>query len=228
MSNFWHEPFDDNDLKWLCYSGLAACAIVLTLLLLTYRPAAPVTPAAPRASSTVIISNDEGHGSGVHIGHGFILTAAHVVEGQATMQITDDRGRVQTGAILWANKAYDVALVQVDHAETLATSRLDCTARLAVGDEISAFGNPLNLKFIRTYGKVASDYAAREPWKSSFVASIAVAPGMSGGGVFDRQGDVVGLAVGLAARGSVLGGMAPFAISYVVPSSAVCMLMARA
>lgn len=188
----------------------------------------PTTPTTPRASSTVIISNDEGHGSGVHIGHGFILTAAHVVEGQATMQITDDRGRVQTGTILWANKAYDVALVQIDHAETLAASRLDCTARLAVGDEISAFGNPLNLKFIRTYGKVASDYGAREPWKSSFVASIAVAPGMSGGGVFDKQGDVVGLAVGLAARGSLFGGMAPFAISYVVPSSAVCLLMARA
>ncbi len=225
MTHFWHQPFDDSDFKWVIYSGLAACAIVLVALLLTFRPA----PAAPSmASSTVIISNDEGHGSGVHIGHGFILTAAHVVEGQASMQVTDDRGRVQTGTILWANKAYDVALVQVDHTETLAASRLDCTARLAIGDEISAFGNPLNLKFIRTYGKVASDYAAREPWKSSFVASIAVAPGMSGGPVFDKQGDVVGLAVGLAARGSMFGGMAPFAISYIVPSSAVCMLMARA
>lgn len=225
MTRFWDEHLDERELKWLAYSGLAVCAIVLVLLLLAFRPA----PAAPSlASSTVIISNDEGHGSGVHIGHGFILTAAHVVEGQTSMQITDDRGRVQTGAVLWANKAYDVALIQIDQSKTLAASRLDCSARLAVGDEISAFGNPLNLKFIRTWGRVASDYGAREPWKSSFVASIAVAPGMSGGGVFDKQGDVVGLAVGLAARGSIFGGMAPFAISYVVPSSAVCLLMARA
>lgn len=218
--------WDESDTRWLAYSGLAACAVVLGLLLLMSRPAAPAVPVTPRASSTVIISNDEGHGSGVHIGHGFILTAAHVVENRASMQVTDDRGRVQTGTVLWANKAYDVALIRIDRNETLASSRLDCATHLAIGDEISAFGNPLNLKFIRTWGRVASDYGAREPWKSSFVASIAVAPGMSGGPVFDKQGDVVGLAVGLAALKGF--GLSPFAISYVVPSSAVCTLMGRA
>jgi serine protease Do len=217
--------WDKDDFRWLIYSLIAVAVVAVGAMTLYARPA-PAAP--PLASSTVIISNDEGHGSGVHIGHGFILTAAHVVEGQTSMQVTDDRGRVQTGAVLWANKAYDVALIQIDQPKTLAASRLNCTARLAVGDEISAFGNPLNLKFIRTWGRVASDYGARDPWKSSFVASIAVAPGMSGGPVFDKQGDVIGLAVGLAARGSLFGGMAPFAISYVVPSSAVCLLMARA
>lgn len=187
------------------------------------RPAPP-----PLAVSTVIVSDGEGHGSGVHIGHGYILTAAHVVEGHATMEVTDSRDEKQTGTVLWANKAYDVALIQIERPDKIATSRLDCSTRLAVGDDISAFGNPLNLQFIRTWGKVASTYAAREPWKLSVVANIAIAPGMSGGPVFDRVGNVVGLAVGIAVKPTGLGGAAPFAISYIVPSSAVCTLMARA
>lgn len=218
--------WDDSDAKWIISSFIAAAVIAVGVLVFFLRPAPAAAP--PLAASTVIVSDGEGHGSGVHIGHGYILTAAHVVGTSATMEITDDRGTSQTGTVLWVNKAYDVALIQIVDASKIAVSRLDCSTRLAVGDDISAFGNPLNLQFIRTWGKVASTYAAREPWKLSFIANIAIAPGMSGGGVFDTAGNVVGLAVGIAVKPTGLGGAAPFAISYIVPSSAVCTLMARA
>lgn len=182
----------------------------------------------PLAISTVIVSNLDrtGHGSGVHIGNGYILTAAHVVDGQSSMDVIDSRGNTQSGVILWSNKDYDVAMIRVRHGSYIDSSPLDCTAHLAIGDDISAVGNPLNLRFVRTFGKVASTYDSREPWKSSFVAGVAVAPGMSGGPVFDAKNNVVGIAVGIAVKPG-FGSVAPFAITYVVPSSAICMLMGR-
>lgn len=203
---------------------LGALCITIPITRAALRPAPE-----PLAISTVIVRNIDrtGHGSGVHIGNGYILTAAHVVDGQSSMDVIDSRGNTQSGAILWSNKDYDVAMIRVRHGNYIAASSLDCRARLMIGDDISAFGNPLNLEFVRTYGKVASTYGGREPWKSSFIASIAVAPGMSGGPIFDHRDNVVGIAVGLVARPFMVGGMAPFAISYVVPASAVCMLMGR-
>jgi hypothetical protein len=50
---------------------------------------------------------------------------------------------------------------------------------------------------------------------------------MSGGPVFDKAGNLIGLAVGIAVQPIGLGGFAPYAISYVVPVSAACHLMGR-
>lgn len=148
MMNWWHDAWDESDLRWLAYSGLAACVIVLGLLLLTFRPA-PAAPAAPAppplAISTVLLSSFDGtsHGTGVHIGDGLILTAAHVVDSVNTFSLTDSQRRKQMATVLWASKAYDVALVRVEDASGLATARLDCDHSPEVGDRVSAFGNPL-------------------------------------------------------------------------------------
>jgi S1-C subfamily serine protease len=189
----------------------------------------PVPAAAPPvldASPTVLVKVDGGHGSGVHIGNGYIVTAAHVVGDSPGAVVKDDTDTSQIGTVLWVNKAYDLALIRIDRPE-MRSAPLVCKPRLTVGDELQAVGNPLSLQFIHTWGRVASYVAERGPWKSSVIADMAVAPGMSGGPVFDRSGGVVGIVVGTAA---VPMGMSAslVPITYFVPSSAVCGLMARA
>lgn len=209
-----------DDLRWSIYSFVAAALIGVLIIILPHLPR-PATASAPLAGPVVIVSDDVGgHGSGVHIGNGYILTAAHVVEQYPTMNITDDRGEKRTGAVLWSNKTYDVALIQVDDAP-LETSRLACHAPMTIG-AWQAVGNPLNLQFVHLWGRVASDIGEHAPWKSAFVADLTIAPGSSGGPLYNKSGEVIGLTVGVASMGPIL-----IPISYVVPSAAICKLMAR-
>lgn len=179
----------------------------------------------PLAMSTVLVSDDGGHGSGVHIGNGYIVTAAHVVENKSEMTITGSDGKDVKGTVLWSNKDYDVALIRVADHENLAKSHLACHPSFAIGERIEAVGNPVNLKWVHTWGWVSSDISERGPWKLSVLADLAVGPGMSGGPVFDRRGNVIGIAVGISIT---LLGLYPsiYGVSYIVPSQAICTLLA--
>jgi serine protease Do len=210
------------------YLGLAIVLFIAGVLCVTIPIARayqrPVPP--PLAISTVMLSDIDGtgHGSGVHIGGGLVLTAAHVVTGADTMELSDSLKRKQKATVLWASKAYDVALVRIDDASAIAASPLNCHGALDIGAKVAALGNPLNLTFVRTWGRVGAGVEERGPWKRAFVADLTVAPGMSGGPVFNSQDEVIGLTVGITS----LGAISPFPFTYIVPASAVCMLMGRA
>lgn len=206
--------------KWF----ITVLAVLVPILVIGGLRAA--NPATPTAISTVLVSDGNGHGSGVHIGQGYILTAAHVVKGHDSMEIKDSAGNTQKGVVLWLNEVYDVALIHIDNSDGIHASPLICTPTFAVGDDVQAVGNPLNLEFIHTWGRVASNVGERGPWKSSLIVDMTIAPGMSGGPVLNKAGEVIGLAVGIAVLPSGFSQSA-LAISYVVPSSAVCNLLAR-
>lgn len=219
---------------WIALIPIAAVLGVALIALFT----SPAQPAIKLAISTVFVGDDTGHGSGVHIGSGYILTAAHVTEDKATMPIKDSLGFIQPGTVLWSNKTYDVALIRVDSYAGLATARISCHGALAIGAAVEAIGNPLNLEFVRTWGHVASNTQERLDWKLAYIADLSLAPGSSGGPVFDSAGRVVGLAVGgsviasaiLQRDGSKLPdrfSVTPYSFSYVVPASAACLLLAR-
>jgi hypothetical protein len=87
--------------------------------------AASFMPSKPQASATVFIDmgtklmvDDDGphvvhgHGTGVSIGDGFVLTAAHVADdpdARDSLTITDSLGKDHAVEVLWANHNYDVA-----------------------------------------------------------------------------------------------------------------------
>lgn len=179
----------------------------------------------PQAGSTLKVAANGGHGSGVHIGDRFVLTAAHVVTTADVVTLKADDGSVRQATVLWVNRAYDVALLRYDRDENIAVSNLACH-EARVGDTLQARGNPGSLEFVSTNGKVSGSARKHGPWASVLVFDGTVAPGMSGGPVIDAYGHVVGLTVGLMAI--PMGFNAALApISYIVPSSAVCMLLAR-
>lgn len=175
--------------------------------------------AKPRlAGSTVKVLVSNGHGSGVNIGGGLILTAAHVVKDATEFSIKDDRGGKSKAKVLWANDEYDVALLRSQIITR--TSELSCKP-LRMGEALRAVGNPLDLEFTETHGRVAGTGP-----EGKVAVDITLAPGMSGGPVFDNQNRVRGIndaimVMPMGFSGSVIG------ISYIVPSSTVCLLMGK-
>ncbi len=183
--------------------------------------------AAPAlAGSTVLIEDALGHGSGVHIGNGYIVTAAHVTTDNKTMKITDDTGVEQTGKVLWSNKSYDVALLRIEDFKHVKRSKLECAAGMQIGDFIEGVGNPTDLLFVHTWGRVATQPFAHEPWESAFAVDMTVVPGMSGGPVLNRAREVIGVMVGLSIF-PLMQSITATGIGYVVPSSVVCSLLAH-
>lgn len=197
-----------------------ALAMVLSAAWLMY--AWPSSPAAIEQPSAVVrIQLENGHGSGVHIGRGLFLTAAHVVD-LPVFELKLSDGSVYPGELLWASKEYDVALVQVvvvDIDVTPAAAVLAC-APLQVGEAIHAIGNPFDLGITTTHGRVAGLDGGKSLWKEVVVADMTVGAGMSGGPVFGAFNALRGIVVGAFGQLSSL--------SFIVPSSTICKLMARA
>lgn len=122
---------------------------------------------------------------------------------------------------LWVHKGYDLALLKInDPAFVKATgpAPLDCRTA-GIGEEIRAEGNPFSIRFISQWGRVGSTVKPIGPWREAFSIGAPLAPGMSGGPVFDMAGSVVGINVGIGPVGG-------FYIA--VPSSTACTIMGRA
>jgi S1-C subfamily serine protease len=205
-------------------------AFLITILVLVATTSATAytllpPPALPATeSATVKIFPASGHGSGVHIGDGFIVTAAHVVGDAKEVQLKANGGALRKADVLWVNKAYDIALLRTSSAG-LGIAKLACHA-VKVGDPIVAYGNPLKIEFVAAYGKIAGEPRETGPWKSVYVTDITTVMGQSGGPVYADGGDLIGITVGVMAApigfsGSLVG------YGFVVPSTAVCELLGR-
>ncbi|MEZ0212417.1 MAG: trypsin-like peptidase domain-containing protein [Xanthobacteraceae bacterium] len=179
------------------------------------------------AGYAVKIELAEGHGSGVHIGGGYILTAAHVAakaeEGKIVVKL--DNGRTIDADLLWVNAGYDVALLRIPEADKIAVADLSCRDP-ALHSTIVGYGNPLAMEFLSTRGEVVSTNRKFGPWKEVYIVDQTIVMGMSGGPAI-QNGHVVGIMVGVVAAPTSAGDGSVIGIGSVVPGSAICMLMGR-
>jgi S1-C subfamily serine protease len=195
----------------------AAIAASVVALLATAAVVATSGPAHPIASASVKVMAAEGHGSGVHIGGGLFLTAAHVVTEGVALKVRTNGGVDTDSEVLWTNKRFDIALIHSPQV-VAKVAALACV-QPAIGDRLTGEGNPYNFEHVTVRGEAVSKSGVRGPWAHAFVASMSVFGGMSGGPVYDRLGRAVGIIVGML-RGT------SFAI--IVPGAAICPLLARA
>jgi S1-C subfamily serine protease len=175
----------------------------------------------PQAGSVVkILLPSGGHGSGVHIGDGYIITAQHVVEKLKEVKFQTDATEDQyTADVLWENYGFDIALIKTRSVNLLKTTPVVCRDAVR-GEPITAHGNPLDLLFFRATGTISiSVVATVDRWLEVIVVSAPIAGGMSGGPVLDSAGNLLAIIVGSVGR------IGPFGVA--VPVKTVCNLLAR-
>lgn len=135
-----------------------------------------------------------GTGTIWHAG-GLILTNAHVVE-RGALHVTTWDGRTAPARILAADKARDLAALQVE-LSGLPTIDLGDSRRLRPGDVVISYGHPWGVAGAATAGVVIStgnqlaDFAAGE--REWIAASLRLRPGHSGGPMVDVHGRLVGI-----------------------------------
>ena len=143
---------------------------------------------------------ESGAGSGVIISSdGYILTCDHVVSGASNITVTIG-DKDYTATVVGEDSTSDIAVIKID-ADGLTPAIVGDSDKLAVGDNVLAVGNPLGeLGGTVTSGIVSALNRSVSIQSSSSVNTMSliqmdasVSPGNSGGGLFNMNGELVGI-----------------------------------
>lgn len=176
---------------------IAFIGALIVFFLATSAPALLVV-----GKPNVRIEANGGVGSGVNLGDGRILTAAHVVLGKdATFTVIDEDGNKVFAYLSRYDEAADWAIIRVHSPlPTSAVAGVACEIP-AIGTAVEIVGNPHSFRFIHSWGRIASAlvYGSTHDWASFLFVDAPIRPGNSGGGVY-ADGILVAIAVGVNTR----------------------------
>ena len=143
---------------------------------------------------------ESGAGSGVIISSdGYILPCAHVVDGASTITVTIG-DKDYTATLVGEDTTSDIAVIKID-ADGLTPATVGNSDSLKVGQSVMAVGNPLGeLGGTVTGGMISALNRSVTIQGSSSVNTMSliqmdasVSPGNSGGGLFNMNGELVGI-----------------------------------
>ena len=173
--------------------------------------------AQKNANSVVgIITNTEGwsrnagvqstmvaQGSGVAIAEGgYVLTNYHVIEDGSAFQVLMPNGDKVDAALVGADSAMDLAVLKVNEkAETLVPVTIGASESLPVGSTVIAIGNPGGEILANTVTRGIISALERSSVSSNNTSrnvnyiqhDAPISSGNSGGGLFDYQGNLIGI-----------------------------------
>jgi S1-C subfamily serine protease len=175
-------------------------------------------------------STGSGVGSGfIYESDGYILTAAHVVEGASTISVSLADGRTFAGTVVSSDPTLDIAVVKIAATGlptlTLATGNLQLGETvMAIGDPLGEFPGSVTIGIVSGTDRsitVADDLTGQPHDLTGLIQTdAAINPGNSGGPLLDSSGVVIGI---INAGSSSAQG-----IGFAIPISAASSVMATA
>ncbi len=174
-------------------------------------------PMVERQQAPVVkVESEKGLGTGFMVAPDLIATAYHVVNAPGNIVITFRGGGTVSAHVMYFSDAHDLALLMIEPVADMPLATLDCRHPEA-GEVVSTVGFPGRLPYVITYGKVAS----ADPYEDgTFVLNLMVVNGNSGGPVYDKDGEVIGLI-----DGSLYLAGSPESLATMVSSEDICNAM---
>lgn len=151
----------------------------------------------------------EGAGSGVICTEdGYIITNHHVISEATAITVTLENGKTHAATLIGADSTTDLAVIKIN-ARGLCPAVYADADSIMVGQTVLAIGNPLgNLTNTVTNG-IVSALARQIIVESSKMTLLqhnaAVSPGNSGGGLFNTNGELIGIVNAKSAKEGVEG-----------------------
>jgi putative serine protease PepD len=154
-------------------------------------------PAAAVAKALLPTVVEIRHGSGVGSGfvydrNGYIMTAAHVIDGVDEVEIRLYDGTKLQGKVVGTDDLNDVGVVKVDRTG-LAAAPLAVGQDVQVGQLAIAIGSPFGLNETVTAGIISSTDRVLDDGREVIQTDAPINPGNSGGVLADRRGRVIGI-----------------------------------
>jgi S1-C subfamily serine protease len=150
-------------------------------------------------------TEDQCLGSGVLISdRGEILTALHLVDGADTVEVTFADGTQSSAQVASTQPENDIAVLQPEQLpETVVPAVMGNPHAVQVGDEVYAVGNPFGLYGSLSAGVISGfDREFQAEGTDQVIEGLmqidaAVNPGNSGGPLLNRDGQVIGIVIGV-------------------------------
>ena len=147
-------------------------------------------------------------GSGVIIDeiNGYIVTNNHVVERAESIKIVLFDDREYEAEIIGKHEQTDLAVLKID-AENLKQVNMGNSDNLSPGEWVIAIGSPfgINLNHTVTAGIISatgrSDVMSARNFEDFIQHDAAINPGNSGGGLFNLDGELIGINNAIATDG---------------------------
>lgn len=157
-------------------------------------------PAFGGSSRTV-----RGTGSGFILSaDGVVVTNHHVVDGAKRLEVHMPDGKRFDARLLGSDPATDVAVLRLEGASGLPVVTLGTSDDLEVGDWVVAIGSPMGLEHSASVGIVSARGRGSlglygDSYLDFLQTDADIAPGSSGGPLFNLQGEVVGITTAVGA-----------------------------
>ena len=138
----------------------------------------------------------ESQGSGVIISDdGYIITNNHVIENSSSVEVTLSTNETISAKVIGADAKTDLAILKIEKTD-LPYATLADSSQLVLGQEVIAIGNPLGLGISVSNGIISAlqkEVYINNVYMDLIQTNAAVNEGNSGGGLFDLQGNLVGI-----------------------------------
>ena len=198
-------PLTQSDVNQIVASALASQTPAPPLSELAYAAVQPSLVLIQTSSPGDSGGSSSGLGSGVVVnGNGEILTALHVVNNAASIQVTFADGTQSSATVVTRTPAQDIAVLRADQPPAnLVPATLGDPHSVQIGSDAYAVGNPFGLTGSITAGVVSGlDRSFQMPNTSTVLKGLiqvdaAVNPGNSGGPLVNSDGQVIGIVTAL-------------------------------
>lgn len=157
---------------------------------------------ADAKKSDKVTQEKQGSGSGVvYDKRGYILTNQHVVDHAKRVNVEFINGTVLEGNVLGIDDVTDLAVVKVEYPNMtmgmlIGEAKIGDSRKLIDGQWVVAIGNPFSLKHTSTKGIISAtnrDDVGMNQFEDYIQTDAPINPGNSGGGLFNLDGELVGV-----------------------------------
>ena len=138
-----------------------------------------------------------GAGSGVIVSSdGYIVTNNHVIDGATKITVRLSSGSEYQATLVGTDAQSDIAVIKIEEI-ALPYAKIGDSAKLAVGEEVLAIGNPLGtLGGSVTNGIISAldrEITIDGQKMTLLQTNAAINPGNSGGGLFNMSGELIAI-----------------------------------
>lgn len=153
--------------------------------------------------AVVTIYTYDKNGSKLGLGSGFlaksddtIVTNRHVIDGARIIKVKIGN-KLFKGRPVYISKRSDAVIVKVENVSSkLPVVQLGDSTKVTIGEKVYVIGNPAGLEKSLSDG-IVSGIRRMKDMRQEFIQFTApISPGGSGGPVFNKDGEVIGIATG--------------------------------